>query len=206
MMAGQLRSVCVFCGSSPGAQPIYVQAARHLGQTLARRDLTLVYGGAGVGTMGQLAQAALDAGGHVIGVIPRALLDMEVAHTGLPDLRVVDSLHERKALMADLSDAFIALPGGLGTIDEFFEVLCWSQLGLHAKPCGLLNVGSYYDRLTAFLDHSVEEQFVRASHRESILVQEDAENLLDAFERYQAPRADKAEWILRMNDGLWQRT
>jgi uncharacterized protein (TIGR00730 family) len=202
MTANRLQHVCVFCGSSPGARPLYVQAARHLGQALARRGLTLVYGGARVGTMGQLAQAALDAGGHVIGVIPRALVQMEVAHTGLPDLRVVDSMHERKALMADLSDAFIALPGGLGTIEEFFEVLCWSQLGLHTKPCGLLNVGGYYDRLTAFLDHTVQEQFVRASHRGRVLVEQDADALLDAFGRYQAPRADKAEWILKMNEGL----
>ena len=202
MTIQQVQHVCVFCGSSPGARPIYVQAARQLGQTLARRGLTLVYGGARVGTMGQLAQAALDAEGHVIGVIPRALAEMKVAHTGLPDLRVVSSMHERKALMADLSDAFIALPGGLGTIEEFFEVLCWAQLGLHAKPCGLLNAGGYYDRLTAFLDHSVEEQFVRASHRDRVLVEQDAEALLDALNRYQAPRADKAEWILNMNDRL----
>ena len=200
MTAKPLQNVCVFCGSSPGARPVYVQAARHLGQTLARRGLTLVYGGARVGTMGQLAQAALDAGGHVIGVIPRALVDMEVAHTGLPDLRIVGSMHERKALMADLADAFIALPGGLGTIDEFFEVLCWSQLGLHAKPCGLLNVEGYYDRLTAFLDHTVEEQFVRATHRRFVLVEQDTEALLDAFAAYRAPKANKAEWILRMNE------
>jgi uncharacterized protein (TIGR00730 family) len=152
--------------------------------------------------MGQLAQAALDAGGHVIGVIPRALVSIEVAHTGLPDLRVVDSMHERKALMADLADAFIALPGGLGTIEEFFEILCWSQLGLHAKPCGLLNIGGYYDRLTAFLDHTVEEQFVRASHRELILVERDADAMLDAFDRYRAPHSDKVEWILKMNDRM----
>ena len=198
----RIQHVCVFCGSSPGAHPRYVQAARHLGQTLARRGLTLVYGGAKVGTMGQLAQAALDTGGHVIGVIPRALAEMEVAHTGLPDLRVVDSMHERKALMADLADAFIALPGGLGTIEEFFEVLCWAQLGLHTKPCGLLNVGGYYDRLTSFLDLCVEEQFVRATHRELILVEQDTDALLETIERYQAPRADKAEWILKMNAGL----
>jgi uncharacterized protein (TIGR00730 family) len=202
MTIKRVQHVCVFCGSSPGARPIYVQAARHLGQTLARRGLTLVYGGAKVGTMGQLAQAALNAGGHVIGVIPRALVEMEVAHTGLPELRVVESMHERKALMADLADAFIALPGGLGTIEEFFEVLCWSQLGLHVKPCGLLNVGGYYDRLTSFLDHSVEEQFVRATHRDLVLVEQDTDALLEAFERYQAPHADKAEWILKMNDAL----
>lgn len=197
----RIQHICVFCGSSPGARPLYMQAARQLGQTLARRGLTLVYGGAKVGTMGQLAQAALDAGGHVIGVIPRALAEMEVAHTGLPDLRVVGSMHERKALMADLADAFIALPGGLGTIEEFFEVLCWAQLGLHAKPCGLLNVGGYYDRLTAFLDHGVQEQFMRAAHRELVLVEQNEGALLDAFERYQTPHADKAEWILKMNDG-----
>ena len=202
MTIKRIQHICVFCGSSPGARPIYVQAARHLGQTLAYRGLTLVYGGAKVGTMGQLAQAALDAGGHVTGIIPRALLEMEVAHTGLPDPRVVESMHERKALMADLADAFIALPGGLGTIEEFFEVLCWSQLGLHAKPCGLLNVGGYYDRLTAFLDHTVEEQFVRASHRDLVLVKEEPEAMLDAFNRFRAPRADKAEWILKMNEGL----
>jgi uncharacterized protein (TIGR00730 family) len=206
MSERRLECICVFCGSSPGARPIYVQAARRLGQTLARRGLTLVYGGAKVGTMGQLAQAALDAGGRVIGVIPRALVDMEVAHTGLSDLRVVASMHERKALMTDLSDAFIALPGGLGTIDEFFEVLCWSQLGLHAKPCGLLNVEGYYDRLIAFLDHSVEEQFVRATHRDLVLVEQDAETLLDAFVSYRAPKTDKAAWILRMNDAAGRGT
>jgi len=200
MTARLIQNVCVFCGSSPGSRPVYVQAARHLGRTLARRGLTLVYGGARVGTMGQLAQAALDAGGHVIGVIPRALADMEVAHTGLPDLRIVGSMHERKALMDDLSDAFIALPGGLGTIDEFFEVLCGSQLGLHDKPCGLLNIEGYYDRLTAFLDHTVEEQFVRATHRSLVFVEQDAETLLDAFASYRAPKADKAAWILRMNE------
>jgi uncharacterized protein (TIGR00730 family) len=184
MSDNRVQHVCVFCGSSPGARPIYVQTARHLGQALARRGLTLIYGGTRVGTMGQLAQAALDAGGRVIGVIPRALVDRGIAHTGLSDLRVVDSMHERKALMADLSDAFIALPGGLGTIDEFFEVLCWSQLGLHTKPCGLLNVGGYYSRLTAFLDHTVEEQFVRASHRNLVLVEQGMEALLDALDRY----------------------
>jgi len=202
MSDSRQQRICVFCGSSPGARPIYVQAARRLGQTLADRGLTLVYGGARVGTMGQLAQAALDAGGRVIGVIPRALVDREVAHTGLSELRIVSSMHERKALMSNLSDAFIALPGGLGTIDEFFEVLCWSQLGLHTKPCGLLNVGGYYDRLTAFLDHTVEEQFVRASHRALVLVEQDVEALLDAFGRYRAPPTDKAKWILEMNDHI----
>jgi uncharacterized protein (TIGR00730 family) len=149
--------------------------------------------------MGQLAQAALAAGGEVIGVIPRALVHMEVAYTDLPDLRVVDSMHERKALMADLADAFIALPGGLGTIEEFFEVLTWAQLGMHHKPCGLLNVCGYYDRLIGFLDHTVEQQFVQETQRRIVLEAESVEALLDAFAVYQPPRANKAEWILRMS-------
>jgi uncharacterized protein (TIGR00730 family) len=152
-----------------------------------------------VGTMGQIAQAALAAGGEVIGVIPRALAQMEVAYTGLSDLRVVNSMHERKALMADLSDGFIALPGGLGTIDELFEILTWAQLGLHQKPCGLLNVCGYYDRLIDFLDHTVEQQFVQAMYRHMVLMAESAEALLDAFSAYQPPRTNKAEWILRMS-------
>jgi uncharacterized protein (TIGR00730 family) len=197
-----IERVCVFCGSSPGAQPEYVQAARRLGETLAGWGLTLVYGGAKVGAMGQLARAALAAGGQVIGVIPRALVEMEVAYTGLSDLRVVDSMHERKALMADLSDAFIALPGGLGTIDEFFEVLTWAQLGMHQKPCGLLNVCGYYDRLVDFLDHTVEQQFVQAAHRQMVLMADDTDTLVKAFMAYQPPRANKAEWILRMSSEL----
>jgi uncharacterized protein (TIGR00730 family) len=135
----------------------------------------------------------------VIGVIPRALVDMEVAHTGLSDLRVVDSMHERKALMAELADGFIALPGGMGTIDEFFEVLTWAQLGMHHKPCGLLNVCGYYDHLVAFLDHAVEQQFIQPTHRHAVLLAEDVEAMLDAFSSYQAPRTSKAEWILRMS-------
>jgi uncharacterized protein (TIGR00730 family) len=194
-----VRHICVFCGSSPGARPEYVQAARHLGETLARRGLTLIYGGAKVGTMGQLAFSVLAAGGEVIGVIPRALVEMEVAYTGLSDLRVVGSMHERKALMADLSDGFIALPGGLGTIDEFFEVLTWAQLGMHHKPCGLLNVCGYYDRLIDFMDHTVEQRFVQSTHRHMVLVAESAEALLDAFATYQPPRTNKAEWILRLS-------
>jgi uncharacterized protein (TIGR00730 family) len=197
-----VRHICVFCGSSPGARPEYVQAARHLGETLARRGLTLIYGGAKVGTMGQLAFSVLAAGGEVIGVIPRALVEMEVAYTGLSDLRVVGSMHERKALMADLSDGFITLPGGLGTIDEFFEVLTWAQLGMHHKPCGLLNVCGYYDRLIDFMDHTVEQRFVQSTHRHMVLVAESAEALLDAFATYQPPRTNKAEWILRLSGGI----
>ena len=191
--------ICVFCGSSPGARPEYVRAAVQLGETLATRGITLVYGGARVGTMGQLARAALAAGGEVIGVIPRRLVDMEVAYTGLPDLRVVGSMHERKATMADLADAFIALPGGLGTIEEFFEVLTWAQLGMHRKPCGLLNVCGYYDGLIAFLDHAVAERFVEGAHREMVRIAESAEALLEAFETYRPPTASKAAWILRLS-------
>jgi uncharacterized protein (TIGR00730 family) len=197
-----LERICVFCGSSPGARPEYVQAACHLGETLAQRGLTLVYGGAKVGTMGHLAHATLAAGGKVIGVIPRALVEMEVAYVDLPDLRVVDSMHARKATMADLADGFIALPGGLGTIEEFFEVLTWGQLGLHHKPCGLLNVCGYYDRLIAFLDHTVEQQFVQAAIRRTMLVADSAEALLDAFVSYSPPWINKADWILRMSGGI----
>jgi uncharacterized protein (TIGR00730 family) len=150
--------------------------------------------------MGQIARAALDAGGEVIGVIPRELVKMEVAFTELPDRRVVGSMHERKALMADLADGFIALPGGLGTIEEFFEVLTWAQLGMHPKPCGLLNVCRYYDRLMDFLDHAAEQQFIRRAHREMILIADHADALLAAFDTYRPPKANKAEWILRMTD------
>jgi uncharacterized protein (TIGR00730 family) len=173
-----LRRVTVFCGSNAGARPEYTQAARDLGRLLAARGIGLVYGGSGIGTMRELAAAALDAGGEVVGVIPRLLVEREVAYRDLPDLRVVDSLHERKAMMADLGDAFIALPGGLGTLDEFFEVVSWAQLGLHQKPCGLLNVCGYYDRLIDFLDHAVRQQFVRAEYLRLIEIDDSAEGLL----------------------------
>jgi uncharacterized protein (TIGR00730 family) len=194
-----LKRICVFCGSSPGARPEYVRAARQLGQALIDRQIGLVYGGAHVGVMGQIARAVLDAGGEVIGVIPRALVKMEVAFTDLPDLRVVGSMHERKALMADLADGFVALPGGLGTIEEFFEVLTWAQLGMHRKPCGLLNVCGYYDRLLGFLDHTVDEAFVHVKHRRTVLVDASPEALLDQFEIYRPPTGDKAAWIHKMN-------
>ncbi|MEN4099329.1 MAG: TIGR00730 family Rossman fold protein, partial [Anaerolineaceae bacterium] len=155
-----MKRICVFCGSSPGARPEYLDAAAALGQALARRGLGLVYGGGRLGLMGAIARAALAAGGEVTGVIPRGLVEREVGFTELNDLRVVESMHERKALMIELSDGFIALPGGLGTIEEFFEALTWGQLGLHQKPCGLLNVSGYFDHLVAFLDNVRAEQFV----------------------------------------------
>jgi uncharacterized protein (TIGR00730 family) len=192
-----MRRVCVFCGSSPGANPNHLQLAKHLGALLARRRLTLVYGGGCVGLMGALADAVLAHRGEVIGVIPQALAVKEVAHMGLPDLRIVASMHERKALMADLADAFIALPGGLGTLDEFFEIVTWAQLGLHQKPCGLINLDNYFADLIRFLDHAVADRFVRPEHRALVLVEEDPERLLERFGTYRAPRLEK--WIDRGN-------
>jgi uncharacterized protein (TIGR00730 family) len=192
-----MQRICVFCGSSPGARPQYLQAAIELGHALADKKIGLVYGGARVGIMGKIAETVLEKGGEVIGVIPKGLVEREVAFTGLADLRVVNSMHERKALMAELADGFIALPGGLGTIEEFVEVVTWAQLGIHPKPCGLLNVEQYYDRLLDFLDHTVDEQFVEKEHRSMILVDEDSKRLLQKFETYQPPTVDKAQWALQ---------
>jgi uncharacterized protein (TIGR00730 family) len=190
-----VRRLCVFSGSSPGARPDYLQAAKELGGALAGRDIGLVYGGASVGLMGAVADAMLEAGGEAIGVIPQALVEREIAHPGLTDLRIVGSMHERKALMADLADGFVALPGGMGTLEELFEVYTWTQLGLHSKPLGLFDVRSYYAQLVAFLDHAVAERFVTVEHREMLVVEQRAEALLEAFARWQAPVRTK--WIDR---------
>jgi uncharacterized protein (TIGR00730 family) len=190
-----LKRVCVFCGSSPGARQAYTDAARTVGTLLAHRGLELVFGGGRVGLMGAVADAALAAGGGVIGVIPHALALKEVAHEGLADLRIVDSMHERKAQMADLSDAFVALPGGFGTLEELFEVVTWAQIGIHGKPCGLLNVEGYFDRLLSFLDHAAAERFVRPEHRALILQETDPERLLDRLADFRAPTLDK--WMDR---------
>jgi uncharacterized protein (TIGR00730 family) len=187
--------VCVFCGSSRGTNPAHLAAAQKVGRGLAQRGLALVYGGGNVGLMGALADAALAAGGHVIGVIPEALLAKEVGHRGLPDLRVVKSMHERKALMAELSDGFIALPGGFGTFEEFFEVLTWSQLSFHAKPCALLNVAGFFNPLLAFLDHATAEGFVRPAHRELVLVDQSVEGLLEKMRGFTPPTVHK--WMDR---------
>ena len=168
-----LQSVCVFSGSSPGARPSYTETATALGREIAERGLRLVYGGASVGLMGAVADAALAAGGEVVGVIPQHLMDREVAHDGLTELRVTGSMHERKALMADLADGFVALPGGLGTLEELAEILTWSQLGLQSKPCGLLDVDGFFDPLLAFLDHTVTERFVSTEHRALVLAAPD---------------------------------
>jgi uncharacterized protein (TIGR00730 family) len=190
-----MRRVCVFAGSSSGVRLEYGTAAAALGQALAVRKMGLVYGGARVGLMGVLADAALGAGGEVVGVIPRALVGRELAHAGLTTLHVVESMHERKALMADLADAFIALPGGWGTLDELFEILTWAQLGLHRKPCGLLNVQGYFDPLLAFVDHSIEEGFVRRDYRRLIAVADRADALLDSLAAPTPPIIEK--WIDR---------
>ena len=176
-----ISRVLVFCGSSPGARPEYTAAAAELGRLLAARNLGLVYGGARVGLMGAVADAALAAGGEVIGVIPRQLIEHEIAHTGLTDLREVSTMHERKALMAELSDAVIALPGGTGTLDELFELFTWSQLGLHRMPIGVLDVAGYWQPLLAMLDHMVAERLLRAEHRDTLLVQREPGPLLDAL-------------------------
>jgi uncharacterized protein (TIGR00730 family) len=189
-----VQNVCVFIGSNPGHHPAYAEAARSLARLLAARRLGLVYGGARIGLMGVVAREMAAAGGEVIGVIPQDLVDREVANTDLEDLRVVGSMHERKAMMASLADGFVALPGGLGTLEELFEILTWSQLGLHAKPCGALNVRGYYDGLAGFLDRAVEEGFVRPQHRQLLLLDEDAEALLDRLEKWAPPDLGR-KWI-----------
>jgi uncharacterized protein (TIGR00730 family) len=179
--------VCVFCGSSEGRDPRYREAADRLGRSLVRRGLGLVYGGAGVGLMRVLADAVLARGGSVIGVIPQGLAAREVAHRGLSEIRVVPSMHARKALMAELSDAFLALPGGFGTFEELFESVTWAQLGIHRKPVALLNVAGYFDSLVGFLDHAVEQGFISPTNRKLITVRDEAEDALDLLAAYEAP-------------------
>jgi uncharacterized protein (TIGR00730 family) len=190
-----LSSVCVFCGSSPGAGPRYVEAAAAVGRALAERGIRLVYGGARVGMMGALANAAIAAGGEVTGVIPRQIVDLEVAHDDVPDLRTVDSMHERKALMADLADAFVALPGGIGTLEELFEVFTWAHLGIHEKPLGLLDVDGFYGPLEAMLDHVVEQGFLRPRTRALLVSDDSLDGLLARFADWEPPRG--AKWIER---------
>ncbi len=189
------RRICVFCGSSSGARPSYAEAAISVARCLAAGKIGLVYGGGNIGLMGTLADAALEAGGEVIGVIPRALAAKELSHARLSDLHVVGSMHERKARMAGLSDAFLALPGGYGTLEEFCEVLTWAQLGLHRKPCGLLNVEGYFDHLLMLFDHAVAEQFVKPAHRLMVLSDTRAAPLINRLLEYQVPLVDK--WIDR---------
>ena len=189
-----MRRVCVFCGSKSGDRPMYADVTRRLGTALVQRGLTLVYGAGHIGLMGILADTVLQAGGEVIGVIPQALVDRELAHTGLTQLHVVATMHQRKALMADLADGFAALPGGFGTGDELFEILTWSQLGLHGKPAGLLNVAGYFTPLLAWLDHAVGEQFLRPEHRRLLMEAEEPERLLDLLLHFR-PEPETPKWI-----------
>lgn len=186
-----MKSVCVFLGANPGNSEIYAESAHNLGQELARRGITTVYGGSNMGLMGILAESALSAGGKVVGVIPDSLVQKEVAHNGLSELHVVDSMHERKARMADLSDGFIAMPGGIGTMEEFFEVFTWGQLGFHQKPCGLLDIGGYYSRLLSFLDQAVDEGFLKRPHKEMVVTGSTPTEILDAFSGYAPPSVSK---------------
>ena len=179
-----MKAICVFCGSNPGNEPVYAAAARAMGAEIARRGLVLVYGGGAVGLMGIVANAALDAGGEVHGVIPRALREKEVGHFGLTRLEVVETMHIRKARMAELSDGFIAMPGGIGTFEELFEIWTWGQLGIHAKPLGLLNVAGFYDPLATFLDQTVEAGFLKQTHRAMAMTDTEPTTLLDRLERY----------------------
>jgi uncharacterized protein (TIGR00730 family) len=189
-----LEAVCVFCGSREGSRPAYAEAARRIGREIARRGLGLVYGGGRVGLMGAVADAALEEGGEVVGVITEALISREVAHAGLTKLHVVGSMHERKMLMADLSDGFVTLPGGYGTLEEFFEVLSWAQLSIHEKPCGLLDVDGFWDPLSTLFDHAVTEGFVYPDHRSLVLTEGDSRVLLERMERYTPPET-RRKWI-----------
>lgn len=188
-----LKRVCVYCGSSNGKNPAYVEAAADLGRALHKSGIGLVYGGAAVGVMGAIANAVLEAGGEAIGVIPKSLALQEVAHEHLTELHVVDTMHQRKAMMAELSDGFIALPGGWGTLEELFEILTWAQLGFHHKPCGLLNIEGYYDGLIEFLDTAFEQQFVKEVYRPMLLSADNADDLLRLYTNYNAPQVRK--WV-----------
>jgi uncharacterized protein (TIGR00730 family) len=188
-----IKALCVFCGANHGRRSAYREAAHGLGELLATRHITLIYGGGNVGLMGTLADACLEAGGRVIGVIPQSLVDKEIAHAGLTEMHVVGTMHERKALMADLADAFLTLPGGFGTWDEFCEALTWSQLGLQRKACSFLNVEGYYDALLSLTDRAAEDGFIRTEHRDLLLVDTDPGRLLDRLERHDVPYVPK--WV-----------
>lgn len=196
-MESKLKSICVFCGSSIGRNPAYRDAAVRLGQILAQNKIRLIYGGASVGIMGAVADATMAAGGEVVGVIPGNLFKKEVAHAGLTKLHTVGSMHERKAMMEQLSDGFIALPGGWGTFEEFFEILTWAQLGLHRKPIGLLNIEGYYESLLQLVDHGIKEEFIQPDYRRLLLSDSDPARLLEQFRNYEPLALPK--WVVDQN-------
>ena len=190
-----MQSVCIFCGSNTGREAAYAEATRALVRALAAAGIRIVYGGGNIGLMGVVGQAALEAGAHVVGVTPRKLLEREVVHTGLTELHVVDSMHERKVMMAEISDAFIALPGGMGTLDEIFEMITLNQLGMQRKPCGLYNISGFYDGLCDFLDHAVAERFIRAEHRDMIVVADEPGPMIRRLQDWTMPEVSK--WMDR---------
>jgi len=194
-----MERITVYCGSSPGKNPAYQAAAINLGRVMASRKITLVYGGGSVGLMGILARTVVEEGGQVIGVIPRAIAEMEVAYTELQDLRIVEDMHSRKKMMADLADAFIALPGGLGTVEELMEILTWGQLGFHQKPTGILNIDGFFDPLLVFLERLREDQFIAPEHQSMLLVDQNPASLLDQFVSYLPPQVDKAERAIKLS-------
>jgi uncharacterized protein (TIGR00730 family) len=201
MKGVMVRRICVYCGSGVGGHDGYAEAARGLGRALVERGVGLVFGGGRIGMMGVLAETVLQGGGEAIGVIPKDLMDKGLGLTTVTSLRVVETMHARKAMMADLADGFIAMPGGFGTAEEFLEALTWAQLGLHAKPCGLLDVRGYFDCLIRFIDHAVEEQFIDTAHRALLLVDDSPEALLDKLASWEPPAVDKAAWAIRLMKG-----
>ena len=190
-----MKRICVFCGSNKGAKPAYIEAAKSLGKVLVKKNIGLIYGGGKVGLMGVIADEVLASGGEVIGVIPQSLVNREVAHQNVTQMHIVNSMHERKALMADLSDGFMALPGGMGTLDEFCEILTWAQLGIHQKPCGILNVENYFTPLLAMFDHAMREGFLRDTHRALVIEATEPETLLDLLAKHQPQHVEK--WLDR---------
>lgn len=200
----KIKKLCVFCGSGTGRRAEYAAMAEAVGRILAEGKIELVYGGGSVGLMGTVARAALRHGGKVTGVIPQSLADRDVALNELENLKIVGSMHERKAVMIRLADAFVALPGGIGTLEEFFEVLTWTQLGIHSKPCALMNVNGYYDRLLGFLDQAVKERFIEKEHRNMVIVERSPEKLLKRLAAFKPPKKDKAAWALKESKSLEQ--
>ncbi|OPX28816.1 MAG: Rossman fold protein, TIGR00730 family [Candidatus Cloacimonas sp. 4484_143] len=186
----KMEKICVFCGSSPGADPEFITAARELGKEIARRDFILVYGGSDLGLMGAVSQSALDNGAEAIGIMPK-IFEGRVQHPELTELHIVETMHQRKAMMSEMADGFIALPGGMGTFEEILEVVTWAQIGFHTKPCGLLNINGYYDKLLQFLDDAVKQRFIWPAHREMLLTDTSPAGLLDQFKSYLAPKIDK---------------